>query len=296
MDSKNTIEPAVTYEPGKFITDEHTPDKELFDVSYIIKNILVIGAVTLLVASAKTYKTTLMAILANLIASGASDFLGNLIQMVRILYLTNEAPNVARKRFRAIKRFLGIDPTLENIIFYDGAPFLITMENVERLCKDLKAMGDLMPRLIIIDPVASMFAGDMTSASDALEFRRCLDQFTSLNMAVFCGLHKNKKDLDPSDLDCIFGSQVFQSAFDSAFTLRRERIEDPHNRKQLIYTDNIIFSALYQKDAKPIEPVKFKKSAIEMPFLDKDGDHPTSPFLMPYECPLTSSRPDLIAD
>ena len=101
---------------------------------------------------------------------------------------------------------------------------------------------------------------------------------------------------DGLDMDCIFGSQVFQSAFDSAFSLTRERIENPMNRKQLTYTGDIIFSTLYQKDARPIDPVKFQKSSITMPFVDEDGDHPTSPFLLPYGCPLTSSRPDLRAD
>ena len=189
----NSLEPVVTYENNRFITDEETSDKELFDVSYVIKNILVLGAVTLFVASAKTYKTTLMAILANLIASGAPDFLGNPIQMVRILYLTNEAPKVARKRFRAVKRFLGIEPSIQNITFYDGKSFLITPENVSKLCEELKTMGDLMPRLVIIDPIASMFSGDMSDATAALAFRSCLDQFTGLNMAVLCGHHFNKK-------------------------------------------------------------------------------------------------------
>lgn len=296
MEYSTSIEPAVTYETGKFISDEETPDKELFDVSYVIKNILVLGAVTLFVASAKTYKTTLMAIIANLISSGAPDFIGNLIQMVRILYLTNEAPKVARKRFRAVKRYLGIDPSVQNIIFYGGKSFLITPENVSKLCEELKAMGDLMPRLVIIDPIASMFSGDMSDATAALAFRSCLDQFTGLNMAVLCGHHFNKKITEILDMDAIFGSQVFQSGFDSAFALLKERKVDPDNKKQLLYTGNIILKSLYQKDSEPIQPVKFKPEKIQMPFVDKDGDHPTAPFLLPYGCPLTSSRPDLIAD
>ncbi len=296
MYTDNILEPAPTYESGKFITDEETSDMDLFKGFHITKNIIMLGMVTLFVASAKTCKTTLISILANLIAAGAPDFIGNAIRQVRILYLTNEAPTVARRRFRATKRFLGIDPMVQNILFYGGPAFLITIENIDRVCKDLTAMGALMPKLIIIDPIASMFSGDMTNASDALAFRSCLDRFTELNIAVLCAHHTNRRATDGLDMDCIFGSQVFQSAFDSAFSLARERIENPMNRKQLTYTGDIIFSTLYQKDARPIDPVKFKKSSITMPFVDEDGDHPTSPFLLPYGCPLTSSRPDLRAD
>lgn len=108
MEYSTSIEPAVTYESGKFITDEETPDEELFATPYIVKDVLFCGMVTLFVAAAKTFKTPLISILANLVAAGASDFLGHRIHQSRILYLTNEDPLVARKRFRASKRQLGI--------------------------------------------------------------------------------------------------------------------------------------------------------------------------------------------
>lgn len=297
MDYKNTIEPTVTYESGKFITDEETPDEELFTTPYIVKDVLICGMVTLFVAAAKTFKTTLISILANLVAAGAPDFLDHRIHQTRVLYLTNEDPTVARKRFRASKRYMCVSQDVSNIIFYGGPSFLITMENIQKMCVDLKAMSEMMPKLVIIDPIASMFAGEMINATDVLAFKLCLDQLTQLGIAVLCGHHTNRRAIDGSDpMDMIFGSQVFQSAFGFAFSLTRERIENPNNKKQTIPSGNVIFDTIFQKDARPIEQVKFAKNMIEMPFADEDGDHPTSPFLLPYGCPLTSSRPDLRAD
>lgn len=295
MEYSTSIEPVVTYESNRFITDEETPDEELFATPYIVKDVIICGMVTLFVAAAKTFKTTLISILANLVAAGAPDFLGHRIHQTRVLYLTNEDPTVARKRFRASKRYMCVSQDVSNIIFYGGPSFLITMENIQKMCADLKAMGEMMPRLVIIDPIASMFSGDMIDASAALAFKNCLDQFTSLGMAVLCG-HHIRKSTDINDTDCVFGSQVFQSAFGLAFTLSRVRVENPQNRKQLLDTGKIMLAALYQKDARPVAPVEFKKTAIEMPFKDEDGDHPTSPFLLPYGCPLTAGRMDLQAD
>ena len=142
-----------------------------------------------------------------------------------------------------------------------------------------------------------MFAGEMINATDVLAFKLSLDQLTQLGIAVLCGHHTNRRAIDGSDpMDMIFGSQVFQSAFGFAFSLTRERIENPNNKKQTIPTGNVIFDTIFQKDARPIEQVKFAKTMIEMPFADEDGDHPTSPFLLPYGCPLTAGRMDLQAD
>lgn len=297
MEYSTSIEPAVTYESNRFITDEETPDEELFTSPYIVKDVLICGMVTLFVAAAKTFKTTLISILANLVAAGAPDFLGHRIHQARVLYLTNEDPLVARKRFRASKRQLCISSAVSDVIFYGGPAFLITMENVRKLCEDLKAMGDMMPKLVVIDPIASMFAGEMINATDVLAFKLCLDELTQLGIAVLCGHHTNRRAIDGSDpMDMIFGSQVFQSAFGFAFSLTRERIENPNNKKQTIPTGKVIFDTIFQKDARPIEQVKFAKTMIEMPFADEDGDHPTSPFLLPYGCPLTAGRMDLQAD
>ena len=295
MEYSTSIEPAMTYESNRFITDEETPDDELFPTPSIVRDMLIYGMVTLLVAAAKTFKTTLISILANLIAAGAPDFLGHHVHQTRVLYLTNEDPNVARKRFRASKRYMCISPDITNVMFYGGSSFLITMENIQKLCDDLKAMGDMMPKLVIIDPIASMFSGDMIDASAALAFKNCLEQFTSLGMAVLCG-HHVRKNTDITDIDCVFGSQVFQSAFGLAFTLSRVRVENPQNRKQLLDTGKIKLAALYQKDARPITPVEFRQEIIELPVKDEDGNNLTAPFLLPYGCPLTASRLDLMAD
>ena len=52
MDTYNPIEPAVTYESNRFITDEETSDVDLFKGFHITKNIIMLGMVTLFVASA----------------------------------------------------------------------------------------------------------------------------------------------------------------------------------------------------------------------------------------------------
>lgn len=273
------------YVKGNFCSDTEITNRSCFLDDYIIKDIIHPKEVIIIASAGKIGKTTLLAEIGTLVGRGFSDFVGHEIKKTRVLYITAEAQRLAYRRFKTARIMLHVEDNREAVLFYKGSGFLWNEENVLALRDDLLDMGDEMPRLIILDPISSIFGGDMASAVDVARFKANLALITEIDergIAVICAHHLTKTARE-GDIAGIYGSQIFCSAFDACFTL----FADGKNS-----CGDVRFSELFKKDGLPITPMVFRNMPVNLPTTAAD-EVSTEPFLIPYDKPLTACVPSL---
>jgi hypothetical protein len=195
---------------------------------WIIPDTLPARALVVVIGAPKSLKTFLMLLLSACVSLGM-DFHGRPTRPGRVIYIYAEGVSGLRKRLSALKRYLGIDQI--------GIEFLPHRVSVNReldiaaLLAAIKASGDTMPSLIVIDTLNRCIDGDENSSVDMGGFIRgcdALKEQTGATVAVVhhTGLASDSRSRGHTSLAGAVDAQFLISRDDDRVTLENQWMKD----------------------------------------------------------------------
>ena len=223
-DGKDSVE-----ENPKWI-DAGTLASQPITVNWVVPGYIELDTVNIWFGSYAQFKSFLAVDLALAVTSGATWARGHKpCEPSGVLYIQGEGHGGTRRRLRAAAQQRHLDlkgPAGQRLKFSSTALPLGSIEAAVHVVKSARAFAEAepdvgMPRLIIIDTLATNFSGgggDENSTKDMGEFYRNIEAIrTQLGCAILIVHHSGLSDKERSR-----GSSVLESSATSVFKVQRE--------------------------------------------------------------------------
>ncbi len=256
-------------------------DRDVTSKDFVVEDLIEFGKATLISGTSNEANLALATLLGYLISQGAPDFFGHPISFSKVLYLSNfflaDAEGCYLIEKLQDEQYRGHD----NFSF-KSINMSYSEEDIDSVLEELKAMGDNMPRVLIIGSLGMMYMNaDALEEDPSFELRDYIDKFTSAGMAVIC-------IYNPNDEDDLFDEvgPIVKRPYDSVMHVHHGN-KVPGN-----YAETVRLCSLAGEDGVEKKIAEFLLVGTSLSGMD--GNVATFPTLIPCGAPLTAERPCFI--
>jgi hypothetical protein len=228
-------------------------------IQWLVANILERGSLNLLFGEPAAGKSLFALDWAFCVASGI-DWHGSRTEPADVVIIAGEGFAGMARRLKALEvKYQAPAPTR---LFISQRPAnLIDGNNAQWVADSIAALCP-NPGLIVVDTLHRNMAGDENSSADIAQFVANLDNFLKpLGAAVLIVHHSGHGTQQRSR-----GSSSIRAAMDGEFSATKDG-------------GNVVLSCTKSKDFEPLKPQKFSLKAVDLGWIDDDGEPITSIYL-----------------
>jgi hypothetical protein len=228
-------------------------------IQWLVTNILERGSLNLLFGEPAAGKSLFALDWAFCVASGI-DWHGSRTEAADVVIIAGEGFAGMARRLKALEvKYQAPAPTR---LFISQRPAnLIDGNNAQWVADSIAALCP-NPGLIVVDTLHRNMAGDENSSADIAQFVANLDNFLKpLGAAVLIVHHSGHGTQQRSR-----GSSSIRAAMDGEFSATKDG-------------GHVVLSCTKSKDFEPLKPQKFSLKAVDLGWIDDDGEPITSIYL-----------------
>lgn len=189
------------------------------------------------------------------IATRRPDWHGKKVSGGTVVYLAGEGHNGMRARVASWVKEKGVDPSLLDIWVSREGCDLDTPEGLSRVQSELLALPQA-PALIVVDTLHRFMSGDENHQQDARKMIQACDRLKVDFGATVVWVHHRSKAADGRAR----GSSAFKGALDFEIGLGRDA------------QDSVRVDCMKMKDQPEPEPFWFELQAVDLGWVDEDGE------------------------